>query len=54
MPNLTPLTSAFEKLTITAAIDILIVAVLLYQLIMIIRGRRAAHVLPGLGVLVLA
>jgi len=54
MPNLTPLTSAFEKLTITAAIDILIVAVLLYQLIMIIRGRRAAHVLAGLGVLVLA
>lgn len=54
MPNLTPLTSAFEKLTFTAALDILVVAVLLYQLIMIIRGRRAAHILSGLGVLVLA
>jgi diadenylate cyclase len=54
MPNLTPLTSAFEKLTLTAAIDILVVAVLLYQFIMIIRGRRAAHILSGLGVLVLA
>jgi len=54
MPNLTPLTSAFEKLTLTAAIDILVVAVLLFQFIMIIRGRRAAHILSGLGVLVLA
>jgi diadenylate cyclase len=54
MPNLTPLASAFEKLTLTAAIDILVVAVLLFQFIMIIRGRRAAHILSGLGVLVLA
>jgi len=54
MPNLTPITSAFEKLTITSAVDILIVAILLYQFIMIIRGRRAAHILSGLGVLVLA
>jgi diadenylate cyclase len=54
MPNLTPLTSAFEKLTLTAAIDILVVAILLFQFIMIIRGRRAAHILSGLGVLVLA
>ena len=54
MPTLTPLTSAFEKLTFTAAVDILIVAFLLYQFIMIVRGRRAAHILSGVGVLVLA
>lgn len=38
-------------LTITAAIDIVIVAVLIYQCLMILRGRRAVHVLLGLGVL---
>lgn len=36
------------KLTPTSAIDILIVALLIYQLLMIIRGRRAAHILFGL------
>jgi diadenylate cyclase len=40
-------------LTLTAAIDILIVAVLIYQFLLIIRGRRAVHVLMGLGVLAL-
>jgi len=38
-------------LTITAAVDIVLVAVLIYQFLMIIRGRRAVHVLLGLGVL---
>ena len=38
-------------LTLTAAIDIVIVAVLVYQFLLIIRGRRAVHVLMGLGVL---
>ena len=38
-------------LTLTAAVDILIVAVLIYQLLLIIRGRRAVHVLLGLAVL---
>jgi diadenylate cyclase len=38
-------------LTITAAIDIIIVAILIYQFLMIIRGRRAVHVLLGLCVL---
>jgi diadenylate cyclase len=36
------------KLGSTDVIDILIVAVLIYQLLLIIRGRRAAHVLFGL------
>ena len=44
LPDLPPL-------TITAAIDIVIVAVLIYQFLLIIRGRRAVHVLLGLCVL---
>jgi len=39
------------KLTVTAVIDILAVAILIYQFIQIVRGRRAAHVLTGLWVL---
>jgi diadenylate cyclase len=39
------------KLTTTAVIDILAVAYLVYQFILIIRGRRAAHVLTGLWIL---
>src|SRR5271154_2563741 len=40
-------------LTLTAVIDIVIVAALIYQFLLIIRGRRAVHVLLGLGVLAL-
>jgi diadenylate cyclase len=47
-----PLTD-LPPLTFTAAIDIVIVAVLIYQFLLIIRGRRAVHVLLGLGVLAL-
>jgi diadenylate cyclase len=54
MPNMTPLTAALSKLSVTAAIDICVVAFLFYQFIMIVRGRRAAPILSGLGVLVLA
>ena len=36
------------KLTLTEVIDILIVATLIYQLLLIIRGRRAVHVFVGL------
>jgi diadenylate cyclase len=39
------------KLTFTSAIDILVVAILIYQLLLIVRGRRAAYVLSGLWVL---
>ncbi len=46
LPDLPPL-------TFTAAIDIVIVAALIYQFLLIIRGRRAVHVLMGLGVLAL-
>src|ERR1051326_3925283 len=42
------------KLTVTAVIDILAVAILIYNLFLIIRGRRAAHVLTGIWVLLVA
>jgi len=41
------------KFTITSAIDILVVAILIYQLLVIIRGRRAVHILLGVLILVL-
>lgn len=41
------------KLTVTSVVDILAVAILIYQLLLIIRGRRAAYVLSGLWILVL-
>src|SRR5579872_6727644 len=47
-PFLLPIVS---KLTVMSVIDILAVAVLIYQFVLIIRGRRAAPILTGLGVL---
>jgi diadenylate cyclase len=49
MPQFSPF--VIPKLTITALIDILAVATLIYQFIVIVRGRRAAHVLTGLWIL---
>ena len=56
MPQfLKPIAAQFDtiapKLTVTAVIDILAVAFLIYQVIVIVRGRRAAHVLTGLWIL---
>jgi diadenylate cyclase len=45
---------SLPRLTFTAAIDILAVAFLIYQFLMIVRGRRAAHILTGIGILILA
>lgn len=39
------------RFSATDAIDILIVAILIYQLLLIIRGRRAVHVLFGVCIL---
>jgi len=47
-PYLLPIIS---KLTILSVIDILVMAILIYQFAMIIRGRRAAHIVTGIGVL---
>ncbi|MCW5981512.1 MAG: diadenylate cyclase CdaA [Bryobacteraceae bacterium] len=38
--------------TFVVALDVLAVAVLIYQFFMIIRGRRAFHVMTGVGVLI--
>jgi diadenylate cyclase len=52
-----PFLSAAPKLTLIAVLDILAVAFLIYQFVMMVRGRRAAPVLAGmilLGVVYLA
>src|SRR5215831_18803475 len=38
--------------TWTSVIDILIVAALIYQLLLVVRGTRAAHILLGIGMVV--
>jgi diadenylate cyclase len=43
--------AGIPRVTPTDVIDILVVAVLVYQFLLIIRGRRAAHVLVGLCIL---
>lgn len=42
------------KLTVVSVIDILAVAVLIYNFFLMVRGRRAAHVLSGIWVLLIA
>ena len=39
--------------SLTSVVDILLVAFLVYQIIQILRGRRAAHILSGVFILVL-
>jgi diadenylate cyclase len=41
------------RLTLTAIIDILAVAILIYELLLIVRGTRAAQILLGIGTLIL-
>jgi diadenylate cyclase len=43
--------SNIPRLDIPAVIDILVVAILIYQFFLIVRGRRVAHILTGLGFL---
>jgi diadenylate cyclase len=43
--------SELPKFTVIAAIDILIVAILIYQFLLLIRGRRAVHILFGMAIL---
>jgi diadenylate cyclase len=47
-PSILP---ALPKLTISSVFDVLLVAILIYQFLMMVRGRRAAPVLAGLGIL---
>src|SRR6516162_8393207 len=51
--HLGQLSAWLARLNLTAVLDILVVAFLLYQLIMVVRGTRAAHVLAGIGILLL-
>ena len=54
MPHwMAPLTHVFAQLTVSAVADILFVAFLIYQLIMVVKGTRAAQVLAGIIVLLL-
>jgi diadenylate cyclase len=46
-----PLLESYPLLSWLALADILLVAFLIYQLLMIVRGRRAAHVLTGVLIL---
>lgn len=49
MPAFTnPIFAEYPGLTPIAVIDILIVAFLIYQFLMTVRGRRAAHILVGI------
>ena len=40
---------SLPRLTLTAVLDILLVAYLIYQLLLVVRGTRAAHILLGLS-----
>jgi diadenylate cyclase len=51
MPYVQQLLSSLPSLTWRGALDIVVVAFLIYQLLMILRGRRAAHILIGVAIL---
>lgn len=42
------ITQSLPKLNLMGVVDILVVAFLIYELIMIVRGTRAAHILAGI------
>ena len=48
MLRLPPILPSLPKLGPTAIVDILVVAFLIYQLLMIVRGTRAGHILIGI------
>lgn len=48
-----PVLGAYPQLVWLEVLDIFVVAFLIYQLLMIVRGRRAAHVLTGVIMLTL-
>ncbi len=47
-----PIQPTLWKVSLTAVLDILLVAYLIYQFFMLVRGRRAAQVLVGVGVFI--
>jgi diadenylate cyclase len=52
MHHLLPFAPALPRLNLTGLIDILVVAFLVYQALMVVRGTRAFHVLTGLIIVV--
>jgi diadenylate cyclase len=52
MPRLQQFLSSLPEITLTGVIDILIVAFLLYQVLMVVRGTRAGHILVGILIMV--
>jgi len=52
MPHLARLWPAAPNLTLTGIIDILAVAFVVYQALMVVRGTRAGHILIGILVMV--
>lgn len=52
MPLLDRLLPVLPNLTLTGVIDILVVAILVYEGLMVIRGTRAGHVLVGILIMV--
>ena len=53
MANLARFLPATPTLTVTGIIDILVVAFLVYQALMVVRGTRAGHILIGISFMVL-
>jgi diadenylate cyclase len=53
LPQLQPFPPSLPHLSITAVIDILLVAFLVYQALLVVRGTRAGHVLTGLAIMIL-
>src|SRR6266542_1332704 len=52
MPLVAQVTFSWPRFTITSVIDIIAVAIVIYQLLMIVRGTRAGHVLVGILMMV--
>src|SRR5215469_1149111 len=51
MSHLLRLPTAWPEITLRSAIDILVVAFLIYQCLMVVRGTRAGHILGGILVM---
>jgi diadenylate cyclase len=51
MPHLLRILPSLPDLTVAGAIDILLVASLIYQCLMVVRGTRAGHILAGILVM---
>jgi diadenylate cyclase len=52
MPLVAQVTFSWPRFTITSVIDIIAVAIVVYQLLMIVRGTRAGHILVGILMMV--